>query len=356
MNSYTFPAIRGLQGNYTYYLIQCQLRLLPRLFLFDEAEVPANLRRIQTIDQSVVSRWTDYLSSRKDDYTLAPLIAVIDEMVTFEPLAPGMPEIGHVQIPMSARLIIRDGQHRRAAITSLLTQNPSLGDDTISIMLIPDPGLSRAATLYVDLHPSQMASTRSKKVLHDHGDLATLVRQLVDDVPLFQGLIELEKTTISNRSTALFTLSAVYQATEALLNSGAKNTVSVEQAARVHEFWQTLGKVVPEWQRAIRREMTSATLRQHYIHSHTVTLLAIGMAGHDLVVAHPGDWQERLMILGDVDWSRENKALWEGRAMVRGKMNKSHDSIQLTASAIKRLLGLNVTERELALEQVLSGS
>ncbi len=98
MNSYTFPAIRGLQGNYTYYLIQCQLRLLPRIFLFDEAEVPATLRRIQTIDQSVVSRWTDYLSSRKDDYTLAPLIAVIDEMVTFEPLAPGMPEIGHVQI------------------------------------------------------------------------------------------------------------------------------------------------------------------------------------------------------------------------------------------------------------------
>ncbi len=356
MNCYTFPALLGRQGKYTYYLIQCELRLLPKLFLFDEAEVPANVRRTHSIDQSVVRKWQDYLAARKDDYTLAPLIAVTDETVTFQALLPEMPEIGRIHIPMSTRLIIRDGQHRRVAITSLLAQDPSLGNDTISIMLIPDPGLRRANTVYRDLHPSRMATTRSKQVLHDHGDLATLVRQLVDEVPLFQGLIELEKTTIANRSTALFTLSAVYQATQALLNSQAKSVISAEQATLAHAFWHIVGEVIPEWQRVIRRELTAATLRQNYIHSHTVTLLALGMAGHALVVAHPGDWQARLMIFGAIDWSRENKALWEGRAMVRGKMNKSHDSIQLTASAIKRLLGLDVTERERALEQALAGS
>jgi len=355
-SAYIFPALRILQGEHSYYLIQCPLRLLPRLFLFDEAAVPASLRRIHTTDTSSIARWVDYLSSRKEDYVLTPLIAAVDTRIAFESVIPEMPDIGRAQIPMSARLIIQDGQHRRAAITSLLTQNVVLGDDTIAIMLIPDPGLLRAVNLYIDLHPSQIQPTRSKQVLHDLGDLATLVRQLVDEVPIFQGLIELEKTTISNRSTALFTLSAVYQATQALLNSGAKDMVSVEQATLAHQFWLILGETIPEWGQIIRREITAAMLRKNYIHSHTVTLLAIGMAGHELLVAHPGDWQERLRVFDKVDWSRDNKTLWEGRAMVLGKMNKSRDNIHLTASAIKRLLGLDLTMRELALEQALSGS
>ncbi|WP_165774632.1 DNA sulfur modification protein DndB [Candidatus Viridilinea mediisalina] len=356
MNCYTFPALLGNQGEYIYYLIQCKIRLLTRIFLFDEAEVPADLLRMQTVDQSIVTKYMDYLANRRGDYTLAPLVAVVDEVGTFEPLAPEMAEIGRLHVPMSARLIIRDGQHRRAALTALLKRSPALGDDTLAIMLLPDPALRRAASIYADLHPSPMAATRSKRVLHDHGELASLVRQLVNEVPLFQGFTELEKTTISNRSTAIFTLSAIYQATQALLNNGAKEIIRVEQAAIVREFWRILSTTIPQWQQAMRREMSAATLRQNYIHSHTVTLLAIGMAGHDLIAAHPDDWQERLKILGDVDWSRENRSLWEGRAMVRGKMNKSHDSIQLTAAAIKRLLGLKMTERELALEQALLDS
>jgi DNA sulfur modification protein DndB len=318
-------------------------------------EVPANIRRIQTIDPLSVATWTDYLVVRRDDYNLAPIVAVIDQQVVFESLLPEMPEIGRVQIPMSARLIIRDGQHRRAAIKSLLTQDATLGNDTISIMLLSDPGLVRASKLYIDLHPGQKQSTRSTRVLHGHSDLAALVRQLTNELPLFQGLIELEKTTISNRSTALFTISAVYQATQALLGVSSRNAISAEHENIAYEFWRAIGRIIPEWQQIINQATTAYYLRQHYIHSHTVTLLAIGMAGHELILAHPGDWQERLEVLATVDWSRDNKTLWEGRAMVRGKMNKSRDSINLTASAIKQFLGLTLTEREFALEQSLSG-
>lgn len=356
MSHYTFPAIQGHQGKYNYYLIQCPLRLLSRLFLFDEAEVPENLRRTHTIDASSISKWTNYLSSHKDNYTLAPVIAVVNEIIVFEPFGQDMPEIGHVKIPMSAQLIIRDGQHRRAAIKSLLAQDVTLGNDTISIMLIPDPDLDRAISLYTDLHPSKIQTIRSKQLSYDQGDLAMLVRQLIGELPLFQGLTELEKTTISNRSTALFTLSAVYQATQALLGIASKDVISDEHAKMAHGFWQAIGSIIPEWRQIINRETTASSLRQNYVHSHTVTLLAIGMAGHELITAHPEDWQERLRVLGKVDWSRGNKFLWEGRAMIRGKMNKSRDSINLTASVIKHLLGLELTEREIALEQILSGS
>jgi DNA sulfur modification protein DndB len=167
-------------------------------------------------------------------------------------------------------------------------------------------------------------------------------------------LTELEKTTISNRSTALFTLSAVYQATQALLNIDNKDVVSTECAKIAREFWRAIGSIIPEWRQIINREITASYLRQNYVHSHTVTLFAIGMAGHELLAHYPENWRERLMVLGDIDWSRDNKALWEGRAMVRGKMNKSRDSITLTVSALKKLLGLELTKREIELEEVLS--
>ncbi|MCG8353742.1 MAG: DNA sulfur modification protein DndB [Chloroflexales bacterium] len=354
MSHYTFPAIWGHQGKYDYYLIQCSLQLLSRLFLFNEAEIPVNIRQMRTIDEAIIVEWIDYLSSHKNDYTLFPLVAVVDKSVTFESCIKEMPEIGRIQIPMSARLILCDGQHRQAAIKSLLTQNAALGNDTIAVMLIPDPDLDRVVDLYIKCHQRQIQSTRSKRVLHDPSDLATLVRQVVDEAPLFQGLTELEKTTISNRSTALFTLSAVYQATQALLNIDSKDVVSTECAKIVREFWWAMGGIIPEWRQIINREVTASYLRQNYVHSHTVTLFAIGMVGHELLAHYPEDWRERLMVLGDIDWSRDNKALWEGRSMVRGKMNKSRDSITLTVSALKRLLGLELTKREIELEEVLS--
>ena len=80
------------------------------------------------------------------------------------------------------------------------------------------------------------------------------------------------------------------------------------------------------------------------------------MAGQDLVKSYPEAWSERLRVLEKVDWSKENTNLWEGRAMVRGKMSKTHDSVKLTAIAIKRMFGLELSKQDQALEQRLLSS
>jgi len=87
-----------------------------------------------------------------------------------------------------------------------------------------------------------------------------------------------------------------------------------------------------------------------------VTLIAIGQAAHDLLTRYPDDWRDRLHRLATIDWSRANTDLWEGRAMVRGKMSKAHDSIALSTIAIKRALGLELAEKEAELESRLIGS
>ncbi len=87
-----------------------------------------------------------------------------------------------------------------------------------------------------------------------------------------------------------------------------------------------------------------------------MTLLAIGLAGHKLITANPKNWPKQLKVLGKVDWSRENKDQWEGRAMIRGHMSKASESVALTANAIKQILGLKLTEEEQELEQRLRSS
>ena len=44
-------------------------------------------------------------------------------------------DIGKIEIPMSARMIINDGQHRKAAIDEAVNQYPELGEDQISVIL-----------------------------------------------------------------------------------------------------------------------------------------------------------------------------------------------------------------------------
>jgi DNA sulfur modification protein DndB len=352
IENYSFLAIRGSQGSHTYYLTQCPLRLVPRLFLFDEIEVPAALRQIQSLTPARVAALARYLAEKPSNYVLAPLVAVIDSEVNFEPLRTDLPEVGQLRIPLTARLVIQDGQHRRAAIEQVLSENPTLGDDMVPVMMFSDPQLTRAARLYADLNQPQKRRTQSQRVLYDQDSpLATLVRQLIEEVPLFHGLTELEKTTLSNRSRALFTLSAIYQATQALLGVGRRDPISQSQADLARHFWQELGQIIPEWQQAIQGKVKASELRKNYVHAHGVALLAVGHAGHTLVETYPDDWPERLSALGSIDWSRENTTLWEGRAMVRGRMSKARDSVRLTANVLKQALGLPLTEKEQSLEQ-----
>ena len=76
--------------------------------------------------------------------------------------------------------------------------------------------------------------------------------------------------------------------------------------------------------------------------------------GHALIEQYPDNWQEKLVQLQKIDWSRENAKVWEGRAMVGGRINKSQTNLTLTTGVIKHFLGLQLTPDELNAEENLS--
>jgi len=345
---YVFPSIRGVQARREYYVSMCPLRLIPRIFFYneDEAELPAELRAQRTLNKARVPEIARYILKNREDYAFSAITTSIDADVTFEP-------IGLLHIPMDARFIIDDGQHRRAAIEMALREEPDLGEESIAVVFFLDRGLARCQQRFADLNRHAIRPSRSLGVLYDHrDDLAQVVRLVVLKSDFYKGLVEMERSSLSQRSRRLFTLSALYSATSELL-AGLELT-DTEHASRVaSDFWEEVARNMPDWQAVKRREMSAGELRTDLIHSHGVVLQAIGVVGNCLLREYPGGWKERLKPFREIEWSRSNGEMWEGRAMDGGRISRSNRHIRLTTNALKQCLGLPLTEEEQREEDTL---
>lgn len=350
---HTFPAVRGEQAGKAFYIAMCPLKLVPRLFVFDEEEVPPEMRAQRTLNRARVPEIADYLVSHPDSYVLSALTASVDSTIQFLPANSGGPSsLGVLQIPMDARILINDGQHRRAAIEEAIKQRPEIGQDNVPVLFFIDEGLQRSQQMFADLNKYAVRPSYSLSTLYDHRDSGSdLARYLAANCLTFKGLTEMERSTISNRSTKLFTLSSIKHASRALLRKQQKQEVSAEEKVLAKEYWEAVSEQIPDWGRARSREVSTAELRQEFVHAHGVMLQALGIAGAALIAAHPKSWRTKLRGLSAIDWSRSNAPVWEGRAMQHGRISKSTTSVQLSANLIKKTLGLRLSPEDVSVEQ-----
>jgi len=85
---------------------------------------------------------------------------------------------------------------------------------------------------------------------------------------------------------------------------------------------------------------------------HALALHVIGRLGAALLSTPGKDYKKELRKLGKIDWARKNAALWEGRAMIGGKISKSHNCVILTTNLLKNKFGLELTPEEKEVEEV----
>lgn len=344
---FTFEALRGIQAGREYFVANCPLRLVPKVFLFAEEELPPELRAQRSLSKARVPLIAKYILDNPTEYVFSSMSASFDGEARFEPYADELPDAGRLSIPMSARIVVNDGQHRRAAIEEALRQAPHLGNETISVVFFQDLNLSRCQQMFADLNRHAARPTKSLNILYDHRDhLAQLVRRLAMEAPVFENLTELEKTSISNHSVKLFTLNGIYEATSTYLRRVRLDPAKPESYDSALAFWTALGKIISEWRRVKLREVSSAWLRANFVHAHGVALQALGQAGGDLLRTHPNDWERRLHPVRAIDWSRKNTQLWEGRALVSGRIAKSGRNVLLIANVVKGALELPLSAEE----------
>ena len=342
-----FPAIKGRQAAREYYVAMCPLKLIPRLFRFDEEDssLSPEVRAQRILNKGRIPELARYVINNKEDYVFSAITASIDGKVRFEPIEPKSKH-GDLIISMHASFLINDGQHRRAAIEEAIKQEPSLGQETIAVVFFIDKGLERSQQMFADLNRHAVKPSRSLGLLYDHrDDMAKISRLVAIKADAFKGLVEMEKSSLSARSGKLFTLSAINTGCQALLEP-----LKIEDYEKAHliceEYWNEVANQFDDWKQVQSSKILSSDVRQEKMHTHAISLQSFGIIGSQLLKNNKQDWKKIISKLNEIDWRRSNVEAWGGRTLINGRIAKTTTSIILTVNYIKQFLGMELSEEE----------
>jgi len=353
----SFPAARGRMGNRDYFVAMMKLGLVPKLFKYrDWAELPPEQRAQRVIQKSRIPEITNYILENEDGYLFSSLTASFNCEPSFKPAGDlaeaDLADVGILEIPFEADLVINDGQHRRAAIEEALRENPRLADETISVVLFPWEDLDRMQQMFSDLNRTARTTSKSLNILYNHRDLMSQITlALIERVNEFKGLVDKDRISLPLRSPKLFTLGAIYDATAAFLVGVTEEDFDPKRDLAI-EFWEAVARHMPEWRKVKADDLKPVEVRQEFIHTHAVVLWAIGALGQSLMSAYPDDWKDRLKTLSTIDWRRTNKE-WQGIAMSGADVVNRRQSRMDTSSFLKLKFGLKLTPAE---ERSLKGA
>ena len=145
----------------------------------------------------------------------------------------------------------------------------------------------------------------------------------------------------------MFTLNTFYNANERILKDVTCDEATAERIVR---YWNAVVNNISLWKQMDEGELPKVRLREDYLVCQAVVIEALGQVGAYFMV-HSDTMEETLAKLSMVDWRRTAKC-WRGRCVKENaKMMKSNQAIILTSNAIKKVLGIPMSEEEKNIEK-----
>ena len=75
--NYQFTALRGMQAGREYYVVMYPPKLIPKIFLFDEEEIPPELRAQRVLNRARVPEIARYILDNPAEYVFSSITASI---------------------------------------------------------------------------------------------------------------------------------------------------------------------------------------------------------------------------------------------------------------------------------------
>lgn len=353
MLKYQFPAVKGRQAGKSYYICMIPLGLLSKIFVIDNEDVPAEYRAQRKLNALRIPVICEYILSNRDSYVFSALAASVDGDMRFIPNT-GNENTGILEIDMSASFLINDGQHRKAAIDAAIAEDESLKEETISIVLYQDQGLQRSQQMFTDLNKHAVTTSKSLNTLYESKDpVALITKKIVNSIGFLRKYTDKEKDNLSKYSSNIFTLNTFYTANKRICKVAGGSTEAEE---RIYTFWSNVVANMREWNEMEHGELSKKSLREDYITTQGLIILALGRLCEFYCENPKIDMEESLKGLQKVDWLRNNEECWLNRAIKpNGKINRNEQGIFLTYVQIKRLLMLPISDEEAKKESKIRG-
>lgn len=304
---YTFSAIKGIQANKEYYAAMVPLRILMELFEDhsqivrpeDRAQRKLNIKRIPAIKK--------YILENRDSYVFSALAASIDGHFDFEPISIETTDLGMLKINKDATILINDGQHRKAALEEAINEDPTLMNETITVVFYRDMGLVKSQQMFTDLNRHAVKTSNSIAELYDSTDnVAELTRMLMKHVSFIDKYTDKEKDNLSKYSAALFVFNTFYKANMRIVGKG--NSITEKTRLFIVQYWEQIVDNVLLWKQLEHGEISKIRLRSEYLVCQSVVIEAFGQLGAFLY-NNPDISLASLKELRNVDWKRNCRYL-----------------------------------------------
>lgn len=347
----SFPAIKGTQANAEYYIVMCPLKRLSKIFTLDEGQLPVDQRAQRIINEERIPDITSYILESRDNYVFSALTACIEGGVDFVAIGESKHEqkIGTLVIDEDAEIFITDGQHRNAAILEALKADPSLAEETISIVFFTNKSLEERQRIFKDLNLYPVKTDSSLSITYDDKPDAILSKTIIFRSEKFTKLVHMERSNLGSRSKKLISHSAVNKASKYLLGNITKNNYE-SLIPIAYEYWHEVLKNMPAWLLVCDDKASGGELRDESIHAHAVTFHALGLLGNYLI-NNDSKWQSTLKGLQNINWSRTNPD-WLGRCVINNSMHNVRKAAELTCIQIKLKLQIPLTSKEQSVERI----
>ena len=339
---YRFPAVRGIQAEKEYYISMVPLKMLPKLFPDNEEYVPPEYRAQRKLNESRVPVISRYILSNRNNYVFSALAASIDGEFSF--VSTGNDSTGMLEVDMSSRFLLNDGQHRKAAIMDALGEDPSLGDETISIVFFRDKGLEKSQQIFTDLNKNAVKTSKSISELYDSRDeLAVLTRKTIAQIPFLNEYTDKEKDILGKYSSNLFTLNTFYIANHNILE---KKSCDDKDREFLYKYWNEVTASMLPWQELAKKEITKVDLRENYIATQGVVVQALGKIGRYFYTHSDEEFHRYISKLGIVNWRRSNPE-WKQRAIkANGRIITNKKAVMYISNEVKNILGIELSPQE----------
>jgi len=345
---YRFPVVRGIQAGSEYYIAMVPLKMLDKLFPTDDEYILPEYRAQRRLNCSRIPVISKYILDNRDSYVFSALAASIDGDFKYEP-NPQNNDTGTLEISMSSRLLINDGQHRKSAILEAIKEDLTLGDETISIVFYADKGLSHSQQMFTDLNKNAVKTSNSISELYDSRDnLAVVTRAVVNSIEFYNTYTDKEKDILGKYSSSLFTLNTFYSANKAII--GRLN--ADDYCSFLVEYWTLIAKHMRPWVELQNREITKVDLRENYIATQSIVIQAFGRVGNYFCLSSI-NMEDTLKKIETINWSR-NAACWKMRAIGKnGRIITNKKAGMLIANYIKQHIGIQLSQEETQAEKDL---
>jgi DNA sulfur modification protein DndB len=194
--------------------------------------------------------------------------------------------VGILTLTGKEKLFPIDGQHRLAGIKKAVFEEPGLGNEEVTVILVAhgrtEEGMKRTRRLFVTLNQTaRHVSPRDLVALHEDNGLAVVTRQMIDEFPLFQkeGVVSFSGTVsiIESDTKAITSVLGLFQIVKALYPRSGKEWPKLKTVQRTRpeaailddmydfytKYWEILIEVVPEYKTVLdHEEKPSSYFRQ----------------------------------------------------------------------------------------------